>query len=78
MLANLENKYESKAVKEITLSTIADEVEISYAQKTKQTQNAIRIEAENEIYKAAITNTKEEILGKKLNWSDVKEGAFSM
>lgn len=76
LLANLESKYQSKAEKEMSMSMLIDEVEISYAQKTKQIQNGLRIEAENEIYKAAIKNTKEQILTKKPNWVDVKDGVW--
>ena len=78
MLANLEKKYQSKSEKEIALMVIKQEVEVSYAQKTKSVQNGIRIEAENEIYRAALTNTKNEILGKKPVWSNIKDGVWGV
>ena len=76
MLANLETKYQTKAEIAIALMVLDQGVEVSYAQKTKSVQNGIRIEAENEIYKAALTNTKNEILGKKPVWSDIKDGVW--
>ena len=76
MLANLESKYQVKAEKEIALATVSNDIAISYAKKTQLTQNAIRIEAENEIYKAAIQNTKEEVLSRKPNWTDIKDGLW--
>ena len=78
MLANLESKYKTRSEKDIALMVLAQEVEVSYAQKTKSVQNGIRIEAENEIYKAALTNTKNEILGKKPVWSDIKDGVWQV
>ena len=78
MLANLEKKYQSKSEKEIALMVLKQEVEVSYAQKTKSVQNGIRIEAENEIYRAALTNTKNEILGKKPVWSNIKDGVWGV
>lgn len=76
LLANLESKYQNKSEKEIALSILNKNVEVAYAQKTKATQNAIRIEAENEIYKAAITNTKTQILSQKPVWTDLKDGLW--
>ena len=78
MLANLEKRYQSKAEQDIALMMLKQEVEVSYAQKTKSVQNNIRIEAENEIYKAALTNTKDEILGKNPVWSDIKGGVWGV
>lgn len=77
MLSNLEHKYKSKAVVDIALLEVVNEVEISYAQKTRIAQNSIRIEAENDIYRAAIQNTKDEILSDKPTWPDLKKEIFS-
>ncbi len=76
MLENLERKYQCKAEKEIALLALESDVDQSYAKKTKSLQNRIRIEAENEIYKVALTNTKNEILGKKPVWSDIRDGVW--
>ena len=78
MLANLESKYQTKSEKDIALLKLLKQVEVSYAQKTKSMQNNIRIEAENEIFKAALTNTKNEILKKSPVWTDIKEGVWGV
>lgn len=76
MLAQLESKYKIKSEKQMVLSNLDKEVILDYARKTKMTQSTILIEAENEIYKAAIQNTKEDVLGKKPNWRDIKDGVW--
>lgn len=78
MLANLENKYQVKSDKEVALANLKKELEIDYNLKTKSAQTIMTVEAENEIFKVALQNSKEEILAKNPTWQTYKEGIKSL